>query len=179
MRSALETSEASFIKRFRVLLFAVLTTVAAFAAVDSNHALGADPTVAYAPDDPEMARAIALARGSLGTYFSVVQSKPSGIENPSLKVAIPKSDGDGHEHIWVMDVAADGPGTYVGIIANEPAFLDGIQIGDQYAFKRDGITDWMFMRDGRLHGGFTVRVMLPRLPEDQASSLRAILAPLP
>ena len=43
----------------------------------------------------------------------------------------------------------------------------------------DEITDWLFVANGEMHGAYTLRVMLPRLPEAQAAEFRAMLAPLP
>jgi uncharacterized protein YegJ (DUF2314 family) len=47
------------------------------------------------------------------------------------------------------------------VIANEPE-LEGLRLGQRVAFDKVDVSDWMYMEDGRMIGGFTTRVLLER-----------------
>jgi uncharacterized protein YegJ (DUF2314 family) len=38
------------------------------------------------------------------------------------------------------------------------------------------MSDWMFMRDGKMHGNYTMRPLLKTMPAEQAAKLRSMLA---
>lgn len=141
-------------------------------------AQAADPVVAFATDDPEMTAAIEAARTTLD---NVLERKATGgipAEALSLKVAIPKTGG-GSERIYVNGIVQIDEATFEGLLANEPDALPDLKIGDRYRFTHDQIVDWLFVVNGKMHGSYTLRVMLPQLPKDQADQFRAMLAPLP
>ena len=137
-----------------------------------------DPTVAYSPNDPEMNTAIDAARDSLDGFLGLYFDPATRFQAAALKIAIP-ADGGGAEHIYVVDIARDGRTHFVGTIDNDPVRLPQISLGDRYRFSRDQISDWNYFKDGKLHGAYTLRVMLPRMAKEQADQYRQILAPLP
>jgi uncharacterized protein YegJ (DUF2314 family) len=51
-----------------------------------------------------------------------------------------------------------------------PVLLKWHHIGQQLLFEADDIWDWMALREGHLHGGFTLRVTRSQLPEEQRES---------
>lgn len=138
----------------------------------------ADPTVQFATDDPEMIAAINAARETLD---NVLERKATGgipAEALSLKVAIPK-EGGGDERIYVNGIVQIDETTFEGLLANDPSALPDMKMGDRYRFTHDQIVDWLFVANGEMHGSYTLRVMLPKLPKAQADQFRAMLAPLP
>jgi uncharacterized protein YegJ (DUF2314 family) len=94
----------------------------------------------------------------------------------TLKVPLPYAGG--RELIWMGDVRVEGD-EFTGRIANAPVHQRVIREGSPHRVKQTEIVDWYFMRDGKMHGSYTTRVMLKRMPPEQAERLRAILAPLP
>jgi uncharacterized protein YegJ (DUF2314 family) len=46
-----------------------------------------------------------------------------------------------------------------------PEFQKWHQVGQRVAFPPEDIFDWMVLREGHLHGGFTLRVARSKLPE--------------
>lgn len=137
-----------------------------------------DPVVFFDPKDPEMNEAVANARGTLDNVLERVATGALPGEALSLKVAIPK-DGGGNENIWLEAVVRVDEQTFEGLLANAPQALPDMKQGDRHRFRHGEITDWLFVANGEMHGAYTLRVMLPRLPEAQAAEFRAILAPLP
>ncbi len=68
--------------------------------------------------------------------------------------------GERTEHIWLADLdLSTMPGT--GTVANETDF-PGLTYMQRASFKPDQITDWMYLEDDKLVGGYTTRVLLRR-----------------
>ena len=148
------------------------------AAALSGPALAGDPVIEFRPDDPEMNAAIEGARETLDNVLERFATGGIPKDALSLKVAIPKPGG-GDERIFVGAVEQKGPTEFSGTIDNNPNSLPDLKLGDRYEFTHEQIVDWLFVMNGQMHGAYTLRVMLPHLPKDQAEGFRAMLAPLP
>lgn len=155
-----------------------VAALAAFWLCLSTGAEASDPVVFFDPDDPEMAEAVKGARETLDNVLERVATGGLPAEALSLKVAIPK-DGGGHENIWLEAIVQLDETTFEGLLANAPHALPDMAQGDRHRFAHEEITDWLFVANGRMHGAYTLRVMLPRMPEAQAAQFRAVLEPLP
>lgn len=167
------------------VLTALVLGAAVFVAVEKGGlpvslpaAGGGEEVVLYDDDDREMNAAIDAARGTLDGFLAKLDDPSFRPEMASLKVAIPTPDG-GAEHIFLTGINRLGPDSFEGMINNDPVNLPDLALGDRYRFDRDQISDWNYVMDGRIHGSYTLRVMLPRLPADQAEKLDRMLAPLP
>ncbi|HEX3115397.1 MAG TPA: DUF2314 domain-containing protein [Bradyrhizobium sp.] len=131
-----------------------------------------DPPIVHVPSaDAEMNAAIAHARDTLPTFWASCDApKPTEVGH-ALKVRF--DVGDEVEHIWVSDVEKLSDGNYSGRFANEPSDLIGKNIGDQVKFKQADISDWMFMRNEKIVGGETIKVVLESMPKEEADAVRA------
>jgi uncharacterized protein YegJ (DUF2314 family) len=127
--------------------------------------------------DQAMAAAIEKARATLPAFWTALKEKRPGDERFAVKIRYPttrsKSDG---EHIWANEVEQTGD-TVNATINNEPRAIANLKIGQRVTVPVDQLTDWMFFRDGKMHGAQTVRVLLPMMQKPDADRLRAILAP--
>ncbi len=130
--------------------------------------------VQIAPDDPAMTAAIEAARETLPLFWAAMETS-SGAANFSLKVAVPTKDGP-PEHIWMNAPRRLESGRFSGIVGNEP-LAAAIRYGAPYEFSAADITDWLFIRDGLIEGGYTIRVLLDHMDADEAEALRVQLAP--
>ncbi|MFK7945662.1 MAG: YegJ family protein [Paracoccaceae bacterium] len=140
--------------------------------------LAADETVDFASDSPEMNAAIQDARRTLDDFLELHQAGQIDRETAALKVAVPTTEGLCCEHLWMSGFTLDG-GKFTGLVANDPVDVNYLKLGQAYQFARKDISDWNYQAEGKLHGAYTLRVMLPRLAPDQAAKFRAMLAPLP
>ena len=139
------------------------------------HAQG-DAMIDYASDDAVMEVAIAKARASLPRFLDQAAAADLSQGGWLVKWAHPVPGGN--EHIWVQltRVAAN---RIEGVLANAPNGFAGA-VGDPVTVPRSEVSDWSFTSDdGRLHGNYTTRVMLPALDAASRAELEAILAPLP
>ena len=50
------------------------------------------------------------------------------------------------------------------------------KMGQQYSLSKTEISDWMFMRDGKMHGNYTLRPLLVTMPESKAEMYRQMFA---
>jgi len=92
----------------------------------------------------------------------------------SLKVRFALPDNR-VEHIWIVDVKKLTDSSYSGRFANTPEQLVGARIGDVTEFNEADISDWLFMRNGKIVGGETTLVLLKDLPKEEADAFRAML----
>ncbi|TIP13566.1 MAG: DUF2314 domain-containing protein, partial [Mesorhizobium sp.] len=106
---------------------------------------GDDKTVMVAPDDAEMAAAIAKARSSLDDFLALSDAPPPGTGRFKLKVMV--VDGHATEHFWVIPFKRTATG-FVGILANEPKLVRNVVFGQNIKFSKDDISDWGYTRDG-------------------------------
>ncbi len=153
-----------------VFSFAVLAPAPTIAQTVAQRA----PIVDVAPSDVAMRTAIARARKTLPEFWDAMALRLPGTEDFSLKVALAAS-GNETEHIWVNFIERIGDDRYVGVLANEPRAITGRKIGDRVEFDEAQISDWTFMRNGKIVGNETLRPLLSRMPRSQADQLRAML----
>ena len=72
------------------------------------------------------------------------------------------------EQVWLTNIRFKN-GTYYGTLANSPLHLHGMKKGDTVAFDTDKVTDWMYIRDGNIVGGYSIPCLLETIPADQRS----------
>ena len=115
----------------------------------------------------------AIARAQAEVDEFIVELKGGNGEDCAVKAPI-EDDGE-VEHFWLTDVVyADGK--FTGRIGNDPGMVDNVSFGQAWTIAEDEISDWMFMRDGKMHGNYTMRPLLATLPEEQAAEFRAMFA---
>lgn len=156
-------------------IFLVILASCCFAALLGAEAAAArerDPVIGFDSSDLSMNAAIAKARKRLPEFLRILRS--GSADSYGVKVKI--TDDNGTEHIW-MDQIREADDQFDGTISNNPDKLTVVQRGSPYKVKKAAISDWYYVRDGLMHGAFTMRVMLPRMPPSQAERIRRKLAP--
>jgi uncharacterized protein YegJ (DUF2314 family) len=124
-----------------------------------------DHVVMVSKNDPEMNAAIAKARASLGTFWQQYKSPSKGVSDFSLKVRI--ADSNGVEYFWLVDIKRNGT-RYSGIINNDPEIVKSVRLDQRYSFAEADIADWLFMRNDKMVGNATARVLMKRVPPEEA-----------
>jgi uncharacterized protein YegJ (DUF2314 family) len=118
-------------------------------------------------DDREMNEAMAEARRTLA-QFEQRLANPT----PTQTMAIIKgrfTEGDLVEHMWLNRIEVTPEG-YRGVLGNDPYELSGVKAGETLVVKRADVSDWIVVDDGKLVGGYTMRVLRSRLPEDERAA---------
>ena len=125
--------------------------------------------VYFSPDDdPKMRRANKRARASFRFFWRELSWEYRRIV-PGLDLACVKvpfsdppemsnDDDPGVEQMWVSDIMFDGK-TISGTLLNSPNWLKSISEGDSVETPLKGISDWMYVINGRVYGAYTVNVL--------------------
>jgi uncharacterized protein YegJ (DUF2314 family) len=134
------------------------------------HREGEPAVTQVSGEDREMNAAMERARSTLGDYDSRHEDPPASQSYLGIKVRFEADDAI--EHMWVDEVEITGDG-YRGRLANEPMQITSLKAGDPVTFTRPEVSDWMAVDDGRLVGGFTLRVMRNRMSEEERAAFDA------
>jgi uncharacterized protein YegJ (DUF2314 family) len=128
-----------------------------------------DGVISVLSEDKEMNAAIQRARRTIDTFWKSYEALSANETDHALKVAIA---GNGTtEHFWLTRIRRDG-GKLSGVVSNRPQNVKTVKLGQRYEFTAETISDWTFKRNGKLVGNETMRVLLPRMPEEQAAVYR-------
>lgn len=132
-----------------------------------------DKTVAVDSENAEMNAAISKARASIAGFWDKLSNHAANEEGFAVKLKL--SDGTNTEHFWCGTILGT-PADTTCVIDNAPEAVKTVQFGQRIPIDADLISDWMYLRDGRIVGGETIRVLLNYLPPEEASDLRARLS---
>jgi uncharacterized protein YegJ (DUF2314 family) len=123
----------------------------------SGAGCGSEDRVTSVPDDdPRMNAAIAKARETVSTFIAALQSAGAGQSQFNVKMAF--TDGTHTEHMWLSPVSCDGK-IFHGTVQNDPANVSNVKLGQQASIEPSKLSDWMYVENGKLVGGYTVRVL--------------------
>ena len=122
----------------------------------------------YAVDDKDaqMERASRRARSTVGQFITVLQHPKPGQTDFQVKKLFVAKDGSQGEHIWLADVKFNG-NRFHGVVDNKPSAIKGLKVGENAAVNPDEISDWSYVENGHLVGGYTIRVLYSELTAQQ------------
>lgn len=112
--------------------------------------------------DKEMNEAIEKANQTLADFNTALLDPK--IEVKSLKVKFQNETNI--EHIWLSNVEFKD-GQYSGILDNEPEYITDYKMGDTVNIDNKNISDWMYIENGKLFGGYTIKVLRNRMSETE------------
>lgn len=159
--------------KIALVLLLAGTACATAAPEESTHLAGRDVKTPGAPGymevknkDKAIDGAVDHAHQTLGFFCAALKAKKPDTRGYEIKTAF--IDGDNVEHIWVNKVSWDGK-EFHGRINNKPLGVSNVHLGQEVTVQPKNVSDWMFLKDGKLMGGFTTRVLYSRLsPEEKA-----------
>jgi uncharacterized protein YegJ (DUF2314 family) len=130
------------------------------------------PMIDVRAADVEMNAAIAKARSMLPKFWASYAAPKPWETGHSLKVRFTNST-DSVEHIWMVELRKIADHRYSGRFANVPQCLPGKREGDVAEFEEADISDWLFVRNGKVVGGETIKPLFKSMPKDDADAFRA------
>lgn len=161
-------------------------TLLSFALILSTCALAAraeEPAnLKFIPqNDPEMAAAALKAQSGLDDFLAKLDSPPAGTENYSVKIGI-VDHGDSFaltglksvenvEYFWLGNLQRTSDGFH-GTIANQPGVVRNVSAGQEIAFTKGDIFDWMYVKGGKIVGNVTACPILLRGPKEELEFYR-------
>jgi uncharacterized protein YegJ (DUF2314 family) len=128
-----------------------------------------EPDMVYVPsEDERMNWAIEKANLTLWYFEENLKNKQPYQNYFSIKVLI--TDGDEGEHIWLTNPHFDDEGNLFGTVGNEPVNIRSVKFNQKIGIKRDLISDWMIIENGRLIGGYTIRAIRDGVAEKEQAA---------
>jgi uncharacterized protein YegJ (DUF2314 family) len=118
-------------------------------------------------DNTAMRNAVIEARKTLGEFIKALKHPSPGQQEFEVKKVF--TQGNQIEHIWISDVQIAGPHLLQGRVDNESRKIKGIELGQVVTVDPKEISDWLYVDNGNLIGGYTLRVHYNQLsPAERA-----------
>ena len=162
-------------KRFLSTIIAVALAVGAVGEARADHAIaredlkpGAEPQIFNVEQhNYAMKRAVHQARRTVGVFILALRHRSAG--EYDFQVKKPFRQGLVVEHLWLAKVTFSG-NRFHGYVDNRPRTIKGLKMGDRVSVNPNEISDWAYIDDGRLIGGYTIRVLYSQLsPQGKAA----------
>jgi len=148
--------------RTMIVLLVSAVILAACSILPPSNALARNDARVIPESDDEMLAAAAQAQSTLDV-FTMALDEPDPALEFMIKARFPILGSDRHyEHLWVEQITYDGD-IFTGVIADVPIYIQRISYLDIVRVAREDITDWMIIEDGRVNGGYTLRVLRSRM----------------
>ena len=126
------------------------------------------PVIEVESDDTELQRAVDDSRRTVEQFIAALENPTPSQSYLGIKAKF--MEGDVVEYMWLSDVTFDGD-TFTGTVANNPQHLSGVRMMDRHEVSPLEIEDWMIVDDGRLVGGFSMRVMAERMSDEEREEM--------
>jgi uncharacterized protein YegJ (DUF2314 family) len=146
-----------------VALVALSTTAGPTQRVQAANVIGqnltqgaSEPGYFQVPKDhAAMHNAVIEARKTVRQFIKALKHPAPGQEDFEVKKAF--TEGDQIEHLWLTDVQLVG-NHLQGRVDNQPRKITGVKLGQVVSVYPKEISDWLYVDNGNLVGGYTVRV---------------------
>jgi len=119
-------------------------------------------------DDGEILKIAGEARDTLPVFFRRLTGAGALKDSFYIKYPFESDAGSGvnTEQLWLTGISFKD-GKYYGVLAGTPVSLSGMRKGDTVIFDTGSVTDWMYISNGKIAGGRSVKYLLEKIPEDQ------------
>src|SRR5688572_17588712 len=119
-----------------------------------------DPVVNVESDDAAMNAAIAKAKGTFDGFIKTFKSQEENTRDYFVKMRFEGGAGEEAEaeHMWLGDLFFRGQDLF-GILTSDPVFVKTHATGDTILIQREKVSDWSYVRNNILVGGYTIRVL--------------------
>ena len=131
-----------------------------------------DRTVGVLADDPDMTAAMQTARSQLPVFYKAFDEPKKGVGDFALKVKI--SDTSGTEYFWVGNLKKTD-GKLYGTVDNTPQQVRTVKLKQRIEIPEQDIADWMFRRNSKIVGNYTMRAMFRDMDADEVAKYKSLL----
>jgi uncharacterized protein YegJ (DUF2314 family) len=114
------------------------------------------PVTAISGDDPRMRAAVEEARKRWPEFVSAFEARsPAG----KFAVKAPFTDGTNTEFMWVSVTGIENDVIY-GTLDSDPVNVTSVKADQRVKVQLSELNDWMFLKDKKVIGGFTTKVLM-------------------
>jgi len=128
------------------------------------------PAIEVEQSDEEIERIAENAKRALPIFFRNLARPEKGANNFYVKYPLSSDDGNVEpkvrEQVWLGNIRFKN-NRYYGTLANTAKSIDRRKKGDTIIINTDKITDWMYVQDGKIMGGRSIKYLLEKIPEDK------------
>ncbi len=156
-------------------LLALIVLIVCLSCKETNGGLkkaenGGDNVYSVESDDKQMNAAIEKAINSYDRFLAIFDKADSNTSDFSVKLMFPYADGN--EHMWLNDIFKKRDTLY-GVLDSDPMMVTSVRSGDTVAIRKDKISDWMYLHNDTLIGGYTIRVLYDKMSESERKKFRS------
>lgn len=119
-----------------------------------------DQGVSVRWSDSEMNQAIGKAQATISRFEMAFYQRQTN-ELFFLKKPYPTPSGS-LEHMWITNNAKSAEG-YLGVVNNDAEDTNLVKLGQQVTVQASEASDWYYVKDGTMQGGYTIRYLLKRM----------------
>jgi uncharacterized protein YegJ (DUF2314 family) len=116
-------------------------------------------------EDASLNSAIDKARKTISEFDQALKSNNSAYTDFAVKKRYNTADGGG-EHMWIAGINFIN-GDYKGFVNNDAEKTHEVKYGDTVIVRRNEITDWMYLDNNVLRGGYTIREIRNKLTTEE------------
>jgi uncharacterized protein YegJ (DUF2314 family) len=138
--------------------------------VESISVTDEDKAYNVSEDNVEMNAAMREAARNYPLFERAMQLPDTSLSNFTVKMRFKYGDNN-TEHMWISDLHLVG-GQLFGLLNTEPLHVEGVKVGDTIRVIRDDISDWFYTKNGKLEGGYTIKVIYKYLNEKDKKEFR-------
>lgn len=120
--------------------------------------------------DAEMNAAIVQATRTLGDFKTALINADTTFDSFSVKIKVDR-EGGGAEHIWIGAIELKGD-TLSGLVTSTPEYTTEYSLWQPVIVDPNDISDWMYIRNDTLVGGYTLRVLYERMSDTEKRALQ-------
>jgi len=146
----------------RTFIFVICLFLFACSPAPTPIPISAPPTQLNA--DVEMEAAFQQARDTLDSFIQKIGTSHPDRTLVALKVRFVLPDSSTQD-LWVDGITYQD-GSFYGIMGDDIPSLK-LSIDDKITIARKDIVDWMIVEDGKLIGGYTIRLAFQRMSPEQ------------
>lgn len=136
---------------------------------------GKESTPTSSSEDFGLSFAAAMDRARRELPGVLQRFQAGELEGAGFSVKVPVRDGEQLEYFWLADTSY-AEGCFSGFIEDEPVEVSTVKLGDRWTALAQDVVDWMYSRDEKMHGNFTLRAVLGQMAPEHAGRYRALLA---
>jgi uncharacterized protein YegJ (DUF2314 family) len=158
-------------KRQIVIIFILLVLVSCGNNQTAKTERDGEPDIITVTDaDTEMNDAIKNANSTLSLFSQALKNPSPDAGYFALKKRF--NTADGGEHIWVSSISIKD-NEYFGVVDNLPEATADVKVGDTIQIENENISDWMYIENQKLRGGYTIRLLRNRMTEEERKQFDA------
>lgn len=136
----------------------------------SKDANNGDEVYSVVGDDEEMNKAIEKAKETFEQFLDAFGNPESSMRDFAVKIKFPLDENNA-EHMWLTDLFNKNQKLY-GVLNSDPVSVTTAKWGDTLKVKKEFLSDWLYVKNDILVGGYTVRVLYDKMGDTEKRSFR-------